>query len=91
VCLQDINNNKNHSRIRKKMNEVDSNICLEAFNQLCDELSTSKLINTEGCQYWMFERGYQAALNELISNMSIVAASQSELSLDKIYLARKTA
>jgi hypothetical protein len=91
VCWRDINNNKNDTKIRKKMNVKNSNICLEAFNQLCDELSISKLVSAEECQYWKFERGYQAALNELISNMSIVAASQSALSLDKVYLARKAA
>jgi hypothetical protein len=71
------------------MNVVDSNICLEAFNQLCDDLSTSNLVSTDDYQYWMFERGYKAALSELISNMTIAAKSQGEVTLDKAYLSRK--
>jgi hypothetical protein len=74
-----------------KMNETDSNISLKAFNQLCDELSTSKLVSSEECQYWMFERGYEAALKELIRNMSIAAKSQNPVSLDQVYLERKAA
>ena len=73
------------------MNEVNSDLCLDAFNKLCDELSTSKLVNIDECQYWMFERGYKAALNELISNMTIAAKSQGSVSLNKVYLARKAA
>jgi hypothetical protein len=39
----------------------------------------------------VFERGYKAALEELISNISIAAKSQGRLALDKEYLVRKAA
>ncbi len=70
------------------MNTVDNNICLEAFNNLCKELNTSNLVSIDECQYWVFERGYKAAIEELISNISIAAKSQNTLSLEQKYLAK---
>lgn len=68
------------------MNTADSAICLEAFNGLCEELSASNLVKIDECQYWVFERGYKAALEELISNISIAAKSQNKISLEQKYL-----
>jgi hypothetical protein len=70
-----------------KMNDV----CLKAFNELCEELSTSKLASLEESQYWIFERGYKAALEELVNNMTTAAKSQERAQLNKLYLARKAA
>jgi hypothetical protein len=73
------------------MNIADSDICLEAFNALFEELSVSKLVSLEECQYWMFERGYKAALAELIDNIDIAAKSEGRVLLDKEYLVKKAA
>ncbi len=70
------------------MNMTDSSICLEAFNNLCKELNTSNLVKIDECQYWVFEHGYKAALDELISNISIAAKSQNRPSLEYKYLAK---
>jgi hypothetical protein len=70
------------------MNVTDSKICLEAFNSLCKELNASNLVKMDECQYWVFERGYKAALEELISNISIAAKSQNRPTLENKYLAK---
>jgi hypothetical protein len=70
------------------MNITDSSICLEAFNNLCKELNTSNLVKIDECQYWVFERGYKAAVEELISNISIAAKSQNKPSLERKYLVK---
>ena len=73
------------------MNLKDSDVCSKAFNELCEELTISKLVNLEECDYGIFERCYKAALDEIINNMSIAANSQGRLKLDREYLARKSA
>lgn len=42
---------------------------MEAFKVWCDELERSDLINTDDCQYWVFERGYRAAIQNFIDIM----------------------
>ena len=69
------------------MNITESNLCLDAFNPLCDELDASKLLSKEECQYWIFERGYIAALEEMITNISIATNSQGKILLEEVYLA----
>ena len=69
------------------MSITESNLCLDAFNRLCDELNAPKLLSKEECQYWIFERGYIAALEEMIANISIATNSQGKISLEEIYLA----
>ncbi len=68
------------------MNVADGNACLEAFNKLCEELETTDLVSLGECQYWQFERGYKAALEKLISNISMAAKSQNRISLEQKYL-----
>jgi hypothetical protein len=51
-----------------KMTIHESNQCLEAFNASCEALSQSDLVETEECQYWLFELGYKAALEKLNSH-----------------------
>jgi hypothetical protein len=41
----------------------------EAFSDLCEEMSASDLVGIEECQYWVFERGYQAAVAGLLHIM----------------------
>jgi hypothetical protein len=48
------------------MNISDRNACMEAFQVLCDELQDSKSKNAGECQYWVFERGYRSAIQELM-------------------------
>jgi hypothetical protein len=48
------------------MNLTDRNACFTAFSNLCDEASESSLLDTEDCQYWVFERGYRAAIQDLL-------------------------
>jgi hypothetical protein len=51
------------------MKITDNNAAMEAFNELCDELESSEIIGTEEAQYWVFERGYRAAVQEFIEIM----------------------
>ena len=62
-----------------QMKVTDRNACFDAFNNLCDELRSSDLVGIEDCQYWLFERGYQAALEKLISNMAAAAKPQNRV------------
>ena len=73
------------------MKLTNENVCLSAFNALCEELSTSKLVSLEECQYWLFERGYNAAVEELIHNISVAANAQDSVLLEQKYLAKETA
>ena len=72
------------------MKLIDENICLTAFNALCDELETSKLVNLDECQYWLFERGYKAAVEELIHNIAVATNANETVSLEQAYLAKET-
>ena len=73
------------------MKFTDNNVCLAAFNALCDELSASKLSDLEDCQCWLMERGYKAAVEELINNISIAAQSANPVLLKQKYLAKEIA
>lgn len=46
------------------MDEKNRNACAEAFEQLLSELKAAK--NNANCEYWLFERGYRAAIGELL-------------------------
>ncbi len=73
------------------MKLLEENICLTAFHALCEELTTSKLVGLEECQYWLFERGYKAAVEELIQNISVAASAKRSVSLKQKYLSKETA
>jgi hypothetical protein len=49
------------------MEITDRNACMEAFQALCDNAHEDKSINLYECQYWVFERGYRAAVQELMT------------------------
>ena len=51
------------------MNNYDANACMNTFSQLCDEAERSELVSAEECQYWVFEAGYKAAMDEMIKTM----------------------
>lgn len=48
------------------MKVIERNACLESFGQLCEEASKSDLVSDEECQYWVFERGYLAAIDTIM-------------------------
>jgi hypothetical protein len=73
------------------MGFADDDVCLVAFNNLCDELSVSKLAGLDERQYWIFERGYKVALEELICNMTIAAESKNRVALEQKYLLKEVA
>jgi hypothetical protein len=49
-----------------QMKVTDRNACMEAFQVLCDEAHDNGDVNLYECQYWLFERGYRAAVQELM-------------------------
>ena len=51
------------------MQITDKSAAMEAFKDLCDEIQDSELVKAEEAQYWVFERGYRAAVQEFINIM----------------------
>ena len=51
------------------MNDYDVNACMSAFSKFCDEVEGSELVSIDDCQYWVFERGYKAAMEEMIKTI----------------------
>lgn len=51
------------------MVKTERNACMDSFIQFCDEIGTSSLVGSEEAQYWVYERGYRAAMEELIQVM----------------------
>ena len=49
------------------MTTVESNLSFEAFIKLCEAMTKSDLVGLEECQYWLFELGYKAALENQTS------------------------
>jgi hypothetical protein len=52
------------------MNEYDANACAGSFSELCDETDRSELVSAEECQYWVYEAGYKAAMEEMIKTIA---------------------
>jgi hypothetical protein len=57
----------------------DINACLSAFGNLCKEADYHELVNEDNYQYWIFERGYQAAMQEVAK---VVKLRQSDRDVD---------
>ncbi|HOY70400.1 MAG TPA: hypothetical protein PL131_06435 [Methylotenera sp.] len=51
------------------MVKTERNACMDSFIRFCDEIGTSSLVGSEEAQYWVYERGYRAAMDELIQVM----------------------
>jgi hypothetical protein len=51
------------------MQMTDKSAAMEAFKDLCEEIEDSELVNSEEAQYWVFERGYRAAVQEFLDIM----------------------
>ena len=65
------------------MENNDANECLNAFSKLCDELDSNELVGAEECQYWVFERGYQAAMQEVAKVIQLRKSDRAtDLKLD---------
>ena len=47
------------------MDDYDANACMNAFGKFCEEAERNELTNSEEYQYWVFERGYKAAMQEI--------------------------
>ena len=52
------------------MNDYDVNACINTFSELCDETERSELVSAEECQYWVYEAGYKAAMEEMIKTIT---------------------
>ena len=48
------------------MKITDRNACMEAFQNLCHEAQDDANMDLNDSQYWVFERGYRAAIQELM-------------------------
>jgi hypothetical protein len=53
------------------MNDYDADVCMSAFTQFCDDAERNGLVNNEECQYWIFERGYNAAMLEVAKTLKL--------------------
>lgn len=58
------------------MNLNDRHACFIAFSNLCEEVGQSDLLNSEDCQYWVYERGYRAAIQDLLNIIQSRALGQ---------------
>ena len=47
------------------MDDYEANACMSAFGKLCEEAERNELTSSEDYQYWVFERGYKAAMQEI--------------------------
>jgi hypothetical protein len=61
------------------MNNYDAEACMKAFTSLCAEVETNPLASTEDCQYWVFERGYKAAMEEILKVISVDQADKAQV------------
>ena len=52
-------------RMVANMDDIDANACMSAFSKFCEEAERNELTSSEDYQYWVFERGYQAAMQEV--------------------------
>jgi hypothetical protein len=46
------------------MDDYDANVCISAFGKFCETAERNELTSSEEYQYWVFERGYLAAMQE---------------------------
>ena len=53
------------------MKITDVDFTLEAFQQLCEEVEANGLLDSQDCQYWIFEKGYQAAMQKIAADNKI--------------------
>ena len=61
------------------MDDYDANACISAFGKFCEETERNELTSSEDYQYWVFERGYLAAMQEIAK---VIQLRQSVRSVD---------
>ncbi|NOU25912.1 MAG: hypothetical protein HOO90_10325 [Methylotenera sp.] len=49
------------------MSQTERNACREAFEALCNEVRSDGSADVAELNYWLFERGYRAAVQELMT------------------------
>jgi hypothetical protein len=73
-----------------EMNVSESELRLDAFNRFCNELTLAKLLSGDENQHLVFEDSYKAAVAEMINNIAIAAELKDQISLEQIYLSKKS-
>ena len=58
------------------MNNDEADKCMNAFKEICEEADRSELAGSDECAYWVFERGYQAAIQEMAIKNKYMNAHQ---------------
>ena len=58
------------------MKNAEADKCMDAFKSICDEADRSELVGSDECAYWVFERGYEAAMQEMAIKTKPVYAHQ---------------
>ena len=61
------------------MDDYDANACISAFGKFCEETERNELTSSEEYQYWVFEFGYKAAMQEVAK---VIQLRQSVRSID---------
>ena len=61
------------------MTDYDANACMSAFGKFCEAAERNELTSSEEYQYWVFERGYFAAMQEVAN---VIQLRQSVRSFD---------
>ena len=61
------------------MDDYDANACLSAFGKSCEAAERNELTSSEEYQYWVFERGYLAAMQKIAQ---VILLRQSVRSID---------
>ena len=61
------------------MDDYDANACISAFGKFCEETERNELTSSEEYQYWVFEFGYKAAMQEVAK---VIQLRQSVRSVD---------
>ncbi|MDP1765529.1 MAG: hypothetical protein Q8K83_01370 [Methylotenera sp.] len=46
---------------------AEQNVCMEAFERLCEDVNTDQKSAINQSDYWLFELGFRSAIEELLS------------------------
>lgn len=63
------------------MNDYDVNACMNAFSSFCDEVERNELVSMDDCQYWVFEQGYKAAMEDMVKTIQAGQLEKTPLQL----------
>ena len=59
------------------MNNHEADKCMDAFKEICEEADCSELVGSDECAYWVFERGYLAAMQEVAKVIQLRKSDRS--------------